>query len=82
LINSGTVIDRVGRSGVAVSLESAFGGLPTRYTLIFDPSTGGLLGEEETLMGNPGKLAVRSHAVIAYTDFLSSAYVRSDTTRP
>ena len=41
-----------------------------------------LLGEEETLMGYPGKLDVRSHAVIAYTDFLSSAYVDSSTTRP
>jgi hypothetical protein len=82
LINSGTVVDRVGRSGVAVSLDSAFGGLLTRYTFIFNPSTGGLLGEEETLMGNPGKLDVRSHAVIAYTDFLSSAYVDSSTTRP
>jgi hypothetical protein len=82
LINSGSVVDRVGRPGVAVSLDSAFGGLPTRYTFIFDPSTGGLLGEEDSLMGNPGKLDVRGHAVIAYTDFLASAYVHSSTTRP
>jgi hypothetical protein len=82
LINSGTVVDRAGRPGVAVSLESAFGGLLTRYTLIFDPSTGGLLGEEETLIGNPGKLDVRRGAVLSYTAFLSSTYVDNVTTRP
>jgi hypothetical protein len=82
LINSGTVVDRVGRPGVAVSLESAFSGLLTRYTLIFDPSTGGLLGEEETLIGKPRKLDVRTGAVLSYTDFLSSRYVGSSTTRP
>ncbi len=40
LANSGTVTDRAGRSGVAVSLESSYTGLPTRYTWIFDPKHG------------------------------------------
>jgi hypothetical protein len=82
LIDSGEVIDRASRAGVAVSLDSAYSGLPTRYTLIFDSHTGGLLGEEETLLGNPGKLNVRPRAVIAYTAYLASAYVASPTARP
>lgn len=79
LIDSGRVTDRAGRPGVAVSLDSAYAGLPTRYTLIFNPNTGGLPGEEETLLGNPGKLNVRPRSVIAYTAFLASGYVASRT---
>jgi hypothetical protein len=82
LIDSGEVTDRAGRAGVAVSLDSAYSGLPTRYTLILDPSTGRLLGDEETLLGNPGKLGVRPRSVIAYTAFLASGYVASLTARP
>jgi hypothetical protein len=82
LIDSGEVTDRAGRPGVAVSLDSAYTGLPTRYTLIFNPGTGSLLGEEETLLGNPGKLNVRPNSVIAYTTFLTSGYVASPTARP
>jgi hypothetical protein len=75
LINSGTVVDRSGRPGVAVSLDSAGPGPSTRYTLIFSPSTGSLLGEEETLIGDPRKLPVRRGAVLDYTVFLTSGYV-------
>jgi hypothetical protein len=82
LIDSGEVTDRAGRPGVAVSLDSAYSGAPTRYTLIFNPDTGILLGEEETLLGNPGKLNVRPRSVIAYTAFLASDYVASPTARP
>jgi hypothetical protein len=82
LIDTGEVTDRAGRPGVAVSLDSAYSGLPTRYTLIFDPNTGDLLGEEETLLGNPGQLNVRPKSVIAYTAFLASDYVSTPTARP
>jgi hypothetical protein len=82
LIDSGKVTDRAGRPGVAVSLDSAYSGLPARYTLIFNPDTGSLLGEEETLLGNPGRLNVRPKSVIAYTAFLASDYVASLTARP
>lgn len=82
LIDSGNVIDRAGRGGVAVSLDSAYSGGPTRYTLILDPHTGSLLGEEETLLGSPGKLNVRPGAVLAYTAFLSSGYVDNAAGRP
>ncbi|HEY5428985.1 MAG TPA: CU044_5270 family protein [Solirubrobacteraceae bacterium] len=82
LIDSGKVTDRAGRPGVAVSLDSAYSGLPTRYTLIFNPDTSSLLGEEQTLLGNPGKLHVPPKSVIAYTAFLASDYVASPTARP
>jgi hypothetical protein len=82
LINSGSVVDRAGRPGIAVSLDSAFTGVRMRWTLIFSPSTGSLLGEEETLIGNPRKLPVRRGAVLDYTVFLSSSYVDSGPTRP
>ena len=82
LIDSGEVSDRAGRHGVAVSIDSAYSGLPTRYTLIFDAHTGSLLGEEETLLGDPGALNVRPRAVIAYTAYLASGYVASHTARP
>jgi hypothetical protein len=82
LIDTGNVTDRAGRPGVAVGLDSAYSGLPTRYTLIFNPDTGSLLGEEETLLGSPGKLNVRPKSVIAYTAFLASDYVANPTARP
>jgi hypothetical protein len=81
LINSGTVTDRAGRPGLAISLDSSYSGLLTRYTLIFDRN-GKLLGEEETLIGNPGKLNVCSPSVIGYTTFLSSGYVANTSSRP
>lgn len=82
LIDSGVVTDRAGRPGVAVSLDSSYSGVLTRYTLILDPRTGGLLGEEETLIGNPRKLDVRSPAVLSYTVFLASGYVDTPTSEP
>lgn len=82
LMNSGSVIDRAGRPGVAVSLDSAYSGALTRYTWIFDPHTGRLLGEEETLIGNPGKLNVRKGSVIAYTTFLTSGWATNTSSPP
>jgi hypothetical protein len=74
-VNRGTVIDRAGRPGVAVSLDSAYSGAMERYTLILDPHTGQLLGYEETLIGSPRKLHVRRGAVLAYTTILAARYV-------
>lgn len=82
LINSGTVTDRTGRPGIAISLDSAYSGLRKRYTLIFNPHTAGLLGEEETLIGNPRHLDVRRGAILDYTVFLTSRYVHSAPTGP
>jgi hypothetical protein len=83
LINSGTVIDRDGRPGAAVSLDSAYTGVMTGYTLIFDQLTGGLLDAEQTLIGNPPpSLDVQAGAILAYTTFLASGHVISTTARP
>jgi hypothetical protein len=81
LINSGSVTDRAGRVGIAVSLDYAYSGGLTRYTLIFD-SVGKLLGEEETLISGAVKLNVRRPAVISYTAFLSSGQVATTISRP
>jgi hypothetical protein len=82
LVNSGTVVDRDGRAGVAVSLDSGYAGATIRYTLIFDPRAGKLLEADQTLTGNPGKLDVADGAILAYTTLLASGYVANTTTRP
>jgi hypothetical protein len=71
----GSVVDRAGRHGLAFSVESDYSGLPTRYTVIVDPHTGALLGEEEELTSRAGKLNVKVPCVIAYTTFLGAKYL-------
>ncbi|HEX3874107.1 MAG TPA: CU044_5270 family protein [Solirubrobacteraceae bacterium] len=75
LVDRGGVIDRAGRRGVAVSVDSSYSGKPTRYTLIFSPVTGGLLGSEAMLLGDAGRLHVRVPAIVDYTTILASANV-------
>jgi hypothetical protein len=65
----GQVTDRAGRVGYALSVESDYTGLPTRYTAIFDPATGRLLDLEQTLTRSAGSLGVRVPATIGYTVF-------------
>lgn len=80
--NSGTVIDRDGRPGVAVSLSSDYTGALIRYTLIFDPATGRLLEADQTVLGEGDRLPVQEGAVIGYTTFISSGYTANTMTRP
>jgi hypothetical protein len=70
----GEVTDRAGRHGLAFSLVSDYGGLPTRYTLIVDPAGGALLGYEQMLTTRAGKLDVRVPAVIGYETYATSEY--------
>lgn len=70
---TGRVIDRVGRAGLAFSLESGYSGLPTRYTLIIDPEQGRLIGSEEMLTKTAGKLNVPVPSIIGYTAYLSAS---------
>jgi hypothetical protein len=81
LINQGSVIDRAGRHGIAVALDSNYSGLLTRYSWIFDRHTGALLGTEEMLI-DPGKLHVRSGSIIAYTTFLTSGWTSTASNPP
>ena len=73
----GYVVDRLGRHGVAVSVDSAMSGLPTRYVLVFSPRTGALMEEDETLTTSAGDLRVRVPAVVAYTSFVMARRVPS-----
>ncbi len=72
---TGPVQDRSGRPGIAVHLDSDHSGLPTRYTLIIDPATGKVLGDEQMLTTDPGLLGVPVPSVTAYTTYLESRYV-------
>jgi hypothetical protein len=64
--DEGLVTDRGGRSGHAVSVDSNYSGLPTRYTLIFSPASGMLLDYEETLTTSAGALNVPIPSVVRY----------------
>ena len=66
----GSVEDRAGRTGVAFSVDSAYSGLMTRYTLIVDERTGALLGHEQMLTRTAGKLGVSIPSVISYETYL------------
>ncbi|WP_322755013.1 hypothetical protein [Frankia sp. Cas3] len=79
LVDRGSVIDREGRSVVAVSFDSDFGGLPTRYLLVADRTTGTLLGYEQVLTSKPGKLGVSIPAVISYQLWLAAGSARNVT---
>jgi hypothetical protein len=74
LTYDGTVTDRVGRTGKAFSVRSDHTGLPTKHTLIVDPSTGALLGYESTLTTSAGKLGVHVPAVISYETYVTAEY--------
>lgn len=79
IVVTGQVTDRAGRHGIGFSLDSAYSGLPTRYTLIIDPDDGRLLGSEDMLTTTAGGLNVPIPSVIGYTVFLSAEY--TDTTK-
>lgn len=70
----GGVQDRSGRTWLAFSVESVFGGLPKKQTATFDPDTGKLLTYEEKLTEDAGELNVRIPSVTEYTTHLSSTY--------
>jgi len=73
----GTVRDSAGREGTAVAI-TAHG---IRNTLIFDPTTSALLGEESiALAGNGYGYAPGTR--VGYATYLTQAIVDSDTARP
>lgn len=77
----GSVTDRDGRRGVAVTATSAYSGRRETYTMIFDPLTGALLDYEEVTL-DAGDLRVRVPATINYTVWLRSGRVSSVDERP
>ena len=69
----GTVTDRAGRRGTAVSASRG----DTRLELIFDPRTSVLLAMEEALVHRIPDTAAPSGTVLAYTLYLNSSITRS-----
>lgn len=64
----GTVTDRLGRPGLAVSVDSEDDG--TRDLLVFDRRTGLLLAHESMFLRRPERLPVKVPAVFAYVLYL------------
>lgn len=82
IVSLGTATDRLGREAQAVGLDSSTSGLPTRHVLLFDPTTGELLGAEDILTKSAGQLGVPIPSVISYVIYVRDGLVRSDTSVP
>lgn len=65
----GTVTDRAGRPGEAYAVDGTFTGLPTRWALVVDPTTGRLLASESWLTTSAGQLGIQVPACIDYRTF-------------
>ena len=72
---TGMVLDRAGRTGLAVHLDSSLGGLPNVETMVIDPADGRVLAAETRLTETAGALNVRVPSVISYESYLEAAYV-------
>lgn len=66
VVSLGRRTDRAGRPVQVVAVDSNLTGLPTRQLLMFDPTTGALLANEEILTKDAGKLQVTVPSVISY----------------
>ncbi|MBX7267532.1 hypothetical protein KIF24_16845 [Micromonospora sp. Llam7] len=69
LLHHGTVTDRAGRPGIAVSATSPDN--TTRDLIILDPRTGDLLASELTLLRDPGQLGITEPTVADYVLYLA-----------
>lgn len=80
----GTLTDRVGRQGTAITLDDdgTAHGLPEQYLFIIDPADGQLLEYDNVLTTDPGKLNVRVPAVLGLTVYLDAGYTSRPTGRP
>ena len=82
IVSVGTATDRLGRVVQAVALDSSASGLPTRHVLMFDQTTGELLGAEDILTKSAGELGVPIPSVISYVIYVRDGLVRSNTSVP
>ncbi|MHB1293754.1 MAG: CU044_5270 family protein [Anaerolineae bacterium] len=71
----GHVTDGAGRPGVAVALTTDYGEAKQRRTLIFDPFTSALLGEEQVLLERVDWTAARPPVVIGRVTYLEAGVV-------
>jgi hypothetical protein len=80
LVNRGTVSDRAGRPGVAISLDAPR--LGNAYTLILSPDAGQLLGIEQAALRDTANGEIRRGDVVSYTTIVSAGYVPNTTSVP
>jgi len=73
----GDARDHSGRQGVAVAMTSTYTGLRTRNSLIFDPRTSALLGEEHVLLEPAAWIDAPPPVVVGYAVYLESRTVES-----
>jgi hypothetical protein len=71
----GTVTDRAGRPGIAVALTYEGNGLVQQETLIFDPDTTQLLGEEHILLTESDFYRAKPPITVSWTVYLQSVLV-------
>lgn len=71
----GSVTDRAGRTGIGVSITTDYWKAKERLTLIFDPATSALLGEEEVLLEKASWLNAKPPVVIGSRAYLESGIV-------
>lgn len=66
-------VDRAGRTGIAVAVNSNSD--KTRDRLIFDPATGRLLAAEQVILRNPPALSGKTPRTVSYWLFLDSSQI-------
>lgn len=69
---SGTAVDRAGRLGEALVLNTGRPALPTQHTVVVEPVEGTFLAYEEMLTEDPGALGVSIPAVLRYETYLGA----------
>jgi hypothetical protein len=74
LRHAGAAVDRAGRTGEALVLDTDGSGLPARHTLVVDPTTGTILANEEMLTEDAGRLNVSIPAVVKYETYLVAEF--------
>lgn len=76
----GATVDRVGRSGIAVSAETERGP-QEQIILVFQPETGDLLDAEHVILQHT-ELPVQPPATISYSVMLETGYTEGISTKP
>jgi hypothetical protein len=79
----GKATDAIGRHGLAIGAESANSGAPTRYSLIFDPTTSQVLATEQMRLKPPSGLPFEPAPLLTDAKlFLASGTTGSTTSTP
>ena len=82
---AGSVADRAGRRGLAITTDSSYTGAKCRYVLVMDADTGALLDMETIRLDGPKageENPVRAHSTIHYKLYLTSGIAPALGQRP